>query len=76
MLELAREIDHLAVNARGDQVAARDAVQYFANDSANRHDAGFAAEGYGDLGTHQAKNLVIGKNWRGNARARLWARTW
>ena len=59
MLELARQIDQLAVDARGNEVAAGDVLQHVANDSAGRHDAGFAAKGYGYVGTHQAKNLII-----------------
>ena len=59
VFELARQIDDLAVDARGDQVAARDVLQHVANDSASRHDAGLAAEGYGYVGTHQAKILII-----------------
>ena len=56
VLELARQIDDFAVDARGDQVLAWDVLQQVANDSANRHDARLAAEGYGYFGTHQAKN--------------------
>ena len=62
VIELARQIDDLAVDARGDEVAARDVLQHVANDSANRHDAGLAAKGYGYVGTHQAKNLIIAGN--------------
>ena len=79
VLELARQIDDLAVDARGDQVAARHVLQHVANDSASRHDAGLAAELYGYVGTHQAKILIIAGNWRSEkakSRARLWARTW
>ncbi len=59
MLELAREIDDFAVDARGDQIFARNPVQHVANDSADRHDARLAADSYGYVGTHQAKNLII-----------------
>ena len=59
VFELARQIDDLAVDARGDEVAARDVLQHVANDSASRHDAGLAAEGYAYVGTHQAKILII-----------------
>ena len=43
VLELARQIDDFAVDASGDQVAARHVLQQVANDSASRHDAGLAA---------------------------------
>src|SRR5208337_439790 len=76
VLELARQIDDLALDARSHQVAAWNAVQHVANDSANRHDAGLAANGYGYFGTHQAEFLIIAGNWRGETRTRLWARTW
>ena len=59
VLELARQIDDFAVDARGHQVAARNPVQHVANGSANRHDAGLAVQGYGYFGTHQAKILII-----------------
>ena len=62
VIELAREIDDFAVDARGHQVFAWDVLQHVANDSASRHDARFAAEGYGYVGTHQAKNLIIAGN--------------
>src|SRR5208283_1349666 len=67
VFELAGEIDDLAVDARGHQVAAWNPAQYVANDSANRHDARFAVQRYGYFGTHQAKILIIagyGANFR------------
>ena len=59
VVELAREVDDLAVDARGYEVFAWNVLQHVANDSADRHDASIATEGYGYFGTHQAKNLII-----------------
>ena len=70
VIELAREIDDLAVDTRRDEVLARDVFQQVANDSANRHDARLAAQFYGYVGTHQAKILIIAGNWRSENRAR------
>ncbi len=64
VIEPARQIDEFAVDARRNEVFAWHVLQHVANDSASRHDARIAAEGYGYVGTHQAKNLIIAENGR------------
>ena len=77
MLELARQIDELAVDARGHQVFARNPVlQHVANDSANRHDAAIRRRQLRLRWNSSSENSNHCGKRRGEMRARLWARTW
>ena len=58
ILDRAAEIDQLAVEARGDDVAPARAVEHLADRGPARHAATLPVERYGDLRAHSRKNFA------------------